>query len=187
MRRESEVADGFHRRRNRAISRGPGCRAGALDAQAQQVADRSDGDSGHVHGGAGHVHCERGAAAHGGQPGCVAGRGHVGHYQLPCRQRHHPSRVRVPYHVHRSQEVLHVVRGHLRRLVHDVWLGAVPPHPDHVSPAAGGGWRRSWTQRTGHPGRHVRTQAARPGLRSLRSCGGGGSGHRTDARWLDHR
>ena len=48
----------------------PGQLHAIMEAKAQSLADRADGDAGNVYGGAGHLDCERGAAAYRRLAGC---------------------------------------------------------------------------------------------------------------------
>ena len=90
-------------------------RAATWKPQAQSVGHRADGDAGDVHGGAGHLHRQRVAAAHCGIAGREPGRGDVGDQLVPGGERRDPADQRIPGDAHRAQALLHDLRGDVRR------------------------------------------------------------------------
>ena len=102
-------------------------------------------------------------------------------------QRHRAAAERLALFDRRTQEFLHG----LCRAVHDQFV-PVRARPQsrhaHLLPRPSGrGRRRLAAERAGHPRRYLSSRQARHGIRCLWHRGGDGSGHRSYARWLDHR
>ena len=153
----------------------------------QSLDHRAGGDAGHVHGGAGHQHRQRVAAAHRRQPFRRHRREHLGADLLPGFQRHRAAAERLDLVHHRAQALLHELRGHLHRQLVPVRAGAEPGHADFLPHPARRGRRRLAAQRAGDSGGHVSSRETRHGVRGLRHGGGAGAGHRPHSGRLDHR
>src|ERR1700686_708956 len=153
----------------------------------QPVGDRHNGDASDVHGGAGHLDRQRGAAAHFGK--FVGGRGRIdlGADIVSGFQRDCAAAVRLVLFVDRAEAILYVVRGAVHGQFVFVRFGAEPWRTRAVSHFAGRRRRRLAAKRAGHLERYVFAGKARNGFRGLRNRGGGGAHHRSVAGWLDHR
>ena len=160
--------------------------AGRADG-LQPVADRRRRLDGDVHGGAGHQHRQRRAAAHRRQPVGRPGRGDLGADQLSGRQRHHPADQRLARDGHRPQALLHDLRGAVHRQLVPLRHRAEPAAADLLPRAAGHRRRRAGAQRAGHPRRHLPAEEARDGVRRLRHRRRRRAGGRADAGRVDHR
>ena len=148
---------------------------------------RADRHDRHIHGGDGHFHRQRRAAAHRRRPLRRAGRIDVGAHQLPGRQRDRPAHQRVAQLALWPQALLHVVRVSFHGELVPVRTGAEPEPADLLSRATGRRRGRPGTQRAGHHGGHFSRGQARHGVRGLRNGRRARAGHRSDARRLDHR
>src|SRR5882762_8750268 len=152
----------------------------------QSLGDRDYRDAGHVYGSAGHLHCERGAAAHFRQ--FVGGRGRIdlGADVVPGFQRDCAAAFRMVLLLDWAQTVLYVVRRAVHGQLISVRFGAEPGRARAFPYFAR--YRRRWfaAQRAGHLERHVFGRKARHGLRSVRNRGGRRADHRSLARRLDH-
>src|SRR5580692_3104509 len=82
--------------------------AGRVD---QPLGDRRYGDAGDVHGGAGHLDRQRGAAAYRGESVGRVRRVHVGADVVPGFERDCAAAFRMVFWIDRAEEVLHDLRG----------------------------------------------------------------------------
>src|SRR5882672_2789079 len=152
----------------------------------KSLGDRDYCDAGHVHGSAGHLHCQRGIAAYFRQ--FVGGRGRVnmGAYVVPGFQRDCAAAFRMVLFLGWAQAVLHVLRRAVHGQLVSVRPGAEPGRARDFSYFTR--YRRWWfaAQRAGHLERHVFGRKARHGLRSVRNRGGRRADDRPLARRLDY-
>ncbi len=96
----------------------------------QSVGHRHDGDAGDVHGGAGHLDCQRCPSPHCREPGRNVGREHVGADQLPGLERHHSADERVAVDADWPQAFLHGLRGPVHAEFHALRPGDDPADAD---------------------------------------------------------
>src|SRR5258708_20731950 len=108
----------------------------------EPLGNRHYGDGGDLHGGAGHVHCERGATAYCGKPVGGTRRIDLGTDVLPGFERDRAATVGMVLRADRTEEVLHDVRGHFYREFVFVRLGAEPGRAGDFPDFAGCGRRR---------------------------------------------
>src|SRR6266404_131713 len=152
----------------------------------QSLGDRDYCDAGHVHGGAGHLHCERGAAAHFRQ--FVSGRGriHLGAHVVFGLQRDCAAAFWMFLLPDWAQAVFYVVR----RAVHGQLVSLRPGTELRRARAfpyfARYRWWRFAAQRAGHFERYVCGRKAGHGFRGVRNRGGRRADDRSLARRLDH-
>src|SRR5712671_3242351 len=152
----------------------------------QSLGDRDYCDAGHVYGGAGHFHCERGAASHFRQ--FVGGRGRIdlGADVLPGLQRDCAAALWMVLLLDWAQAVLYVVRGAVHGQFVSLRPGAELGRARAFPYFAGYRRWRFAAQRAGHFERHVFGRKARHGFRRVRNRGGRRADHRSLARRLDH-
>ena len=163
------------------------CPACAVEAARQSLADRHDRGPGCLHGGARHLHRQRGAAPHLRLARRQHRRGHLGADQLPGVQRHRSAAGRMGIERPGPAKLLRLLHRHLHRLELPVRRGSLAAHAAGLPHPAGRGRRRAAAHGAGHHGRLVRAPQARPGLCPLWTGRRARALHRPHARRLDHR
>ena len=158
-----------------------------MEAARQSVADCHDGGAGGVHGGARHLHCQRGPAAHRGQPRRQHRPGHVGADQLPGLERDRAAARRLGLEPDGSPQLLRLLHHGLHDRQFSLRRCAIAAHASAVPRDSGRGRRRHAAHGAGHHGRLVRAPQARAGLRTLRPRRGARAIDRAHAGRLDHR
>ncbi len=135
----------------------------------QPMGDRRYRNVGDVHGGAGHLYCERGAATHRGKFIRGAGRIHLGADFVSRFERNRAAAVGMVFGINRAEKVLHVVRGDIYGEFVPVWAGAEPGRAGDFPDFAGGRRWRIAAQRASDFERYVSAREAWHGVCSVRA------------------
>ena len=157
--------------------------AGRVD---QSLGDRRDGDAGDVHGSAGHVDRERGAAAHFREFVGGSGRIHLGADVVSRFERDRAAAFGMVFRIDRAEAVLHGLRRALHGEFVFVRARAEPRRARAFPDFARSGRRRIAAERAGHLERHVSAGETRHGVRRLRNRRRGGADDWAMAGRLDY-
>ena len=158
-----------------------------MEAPRQSVDYCRDCGAGRLHGGARHLHRQRGAAPHRRLAGRFDRPGHLGADQLPGLECDRAAHRRVGLERDGPAQFLRPVHCDLHRLQLSLRRGALADPAAALSRFAGRRRRRNAAHGPGHHGRQLRAAEARPGLCSLRTGRRARAFHRPHAGRLDHR